>query len=87
MRYAILSDIHGNLEALDAVLAALAGARVVRYLCAGDLVGYGTDPAHCLAKIRALEPGLIAPPRSARFAPRGCPPSSPTAWRWAGNAP
>ena len=60
MRYAILSDIHGNLEALDAVLAALAGARVGRYLCAGDLVGYGADPAPCLAKIRALEPGLIA---------------------------
>ena len=59
MRYAILSDIHGNLEALAAVLAALAGERIGRYLCAGDLVGYGADPSACLATIRALDPALI----------------------------
>lgn len=59
MRYAILADIHSNLEALDAVLAALASERVDRHLCLGDLVGYGADPAACLVKIRALDAVVI----------------------------
>src|SRR5438045_384208 len=41
--YLILSDIHANLEALEAVLAAAAG-QYDRILCLGDLVGYGADP-------------------------------------------
>jgi predicted phosphodiesterase len=41
--YLIVSDIHGNLEALDAVLADARG-RYDRLLCLGDLVGYGADP-------------------------------------------
>lgn len=44
MRLAILSDIHGNLEALEAVLADLEGQGVDRTACLGDLVGYGPDP-------------------------------------------
>ena len=59
MRYAILADIHGNLEALDAVRSALAGERIDRHLCLGDLVGYGADPAACLANIRALEAVVV----------------------------
>ncbi len=47
MRYAVLSDIHGNLEALRAVLADLAG-RADTVLCLGDMVGYGADPGPCL---------------------------------------
>jgi predicted phosphodiesterase len=43
MPYLILSDIHGNLEALQAVLASAAG-HYDRILCLGDLVGYGADP-------------------------------------------
>ena len=47
MRYAILSDIHGNLEALRAVLAdCAAGADAV--LCLGDTVGYGAEPLACV---------------------------------------
>jgi diadenosine tetraphosphatase ApaH/serine/threonine PP2A family protein phosphatase len=41
--YLIVSDIHGNLEALEAVLADAEG-RYDRILCLGDLVGYGADP-------------------------------------------
>jgi diadenosine tetraphosphatase ApaH/serine/threonine PP2A family protein phosphatase len=41
--YLILSDIHSNREALEAVLAATVG-RYDRILCLGDLVGYGADP-------------------------------------------
>lgn len=43
MRYLILSDIHSNLEALNAVLADAEG-KYDRILCCGDIVGYGPDP-------------------------------------------
>jgi predicted phosphodiesterase len=43
MQYLILSDIHGNREALDAVLAH-ANGRYDQIVCLGDLVGYGADP-------------------------------------------
>ena len=55
MRYAILSDIHSNLEALTAVLDRLSGDRIDRYCCLGDLIGYGADPEACLARLRSLE--------------------------------
>ena len=47
MRYAILSDIHGNLEALRAVFHDCAG-RTDAVLCLGDTVGYGADPLACV---------------------------------------
>ncbi len=50
MRYAILSDIHGNLDALQAVLAD-AAPRSDALLCLGDVVGYGADPEPCLEVI------------------------------------
>jgi diadenosine tetraphosphatase ApaH/serine/threonine PP2A family protein phosphatase len=50
VRYAILSDIHGNLEALRAVLAD-AGPLSDAVLCLGDVVGYGADPGPCLETI------------------------------------
>ncbi len=55
MRYAVLSDIHANLEALTAVLDALAGERIDRTLCLGDFVGYGAEPAACLDWLRACQ--------------------------------
>lgn len=59
MRYAVLSDIHSNLEALSAVLDALAAERIDRYLCLGDVVGYGADPAACLARLQACDPVIV----------------------------
>lgn len=50
MRYAILSDIHGNLEALRAVLGDADG-RADAVLCLGDVVGYGADPEGCVEAI------------------------------------
>jgi diadenosine tetraphosphatase ApaH/serine/threonine PP2A family protein phosphatase len=47
VRYAILSDVHGNLEALRAVLDDCAG-RADAVLCLGDTVGYGADPLACV---------------------------------------
>ena len=54
MRALILSDIHSNLEAFDAVLAharANGGWDVIWFL--GDLVGYGADPGPCIARLRS----------------------------------
>lgn len=56
MTYGIISDIHGNLEALEAALEELRG--VDAFLCLGDIVGYGPDPGECLDRVRAL-PRLI----------------------------
>ncbi len=60
MRYGILSDIHGNLEALDAVLEALTEEGIDRYLCLGDIVGYGANPNECLDRVIALTTEVIA---------------------------
>ncbi len=45
---AIISDIHSNIEALEAVLADIAKRGVKKILCLGDLVGYGPSPNECL---------------------------------------
>ncbi len=52
MRLAILSDIHGNLEALTAVLADLDAQGPDATYCLGDTVGYGPDPEACVALVR-----------------------------------
>jgi predicted phosphodiesterase len=50
--YGVLGDIHGNKEALVAVLAALERRGAVRLLCVGDIVGYNADPDACAALLR-----------------------------------
>lgn len=52
MRYGILADIHGNLEALEVALSRLDGEGADTILCLGDVVGYNANPAECLAKAR-----------------------------------
>ena len=54
MKYAILGDIHSNLEALNAVLADAAEQKVTHYACVGDIVGYNANPVECLDMIRRL---------------------------------
>jgi diadenosine tetraphosphatase ApaH/serine/threonine PP2A family protein phosphatase len=49
---AVVSDIHGNLPALEAVLAAIDREGVDELWCLGDLVGYGARPNECCAAIR-----------------------------------
>ncbi len=51
MRYLIVSDIHGNWEALEAVLAGAKGA-YDRVVCLGDVVGYGPDPNRIVEWVR-----------------------------------
>jgi diadenosine tetraphosphatase ApaH/serine/threonine PP2A family protein phosphatase len=52
MTYGLISDIHANIEAFDAVLEKLAGADA--FLCMGDVVGYGPDPGPCIDRLRSL---------------------------------
>src|SRR5258707_6336471 len=58
MRFLILSDIHANLTALDASLAAAEG-RWERILCLGDIVDYGPDPNEVTERVKALDPIII----------------------------
>jgi predicted phosphodiesterase len=53
MRLALISDVHGNLEALEAVLDHIdVNSPDARIVCAGDIVGYGADPEACIDRIR-----------------------------------
>lgn len=54
MRLALLADIHGNREALEAVLADIAQRKIDRIVILGDIVGYGPDPEWCADKTMAL---------------------------------
>jgi predicted phosphodiesterase len=48
MRFAVMSDIHGNLFAFQAALARMAGMELDAVVCLGDIVGYGPHPAECI---------------------------------------
>ncbi len=52
MRYAIISDIHANLEALERSLGAIDEVGVDEILCLGDIVGYGANPNECVDLVR-----------------------------------
>ena len=54
MRYAILADIHGNLDALQVVLEDCKQQKCTHYVCLGDVVGYGANPKECLDIIRGM---------------------------------
>lgn len=56
MRYALLSDIHSNLEAFQAVLKRLETEDIGSYVSLGDIVGYGADPSECIKLIRSIKP-------------------------------
>jgi diadenosine tetraphosphatase ApaH/serine/threonine PP2A family protein phosphatase len=60
MRYLVLTDIHANLEALDACLTDSRAHRYDRALVLGDVVGYGPDPGAVIERVQALEPtGIV----------------------------
>ena len=52
MKYAILSDIHGNEEALTAVLGDMDRKKIKNLICLGDIVGYGARPHECISLLR-----------------------------------
>jgi len=55
MVYAIISDIHANAAALDAVLSDIARRNPDRRICLGDIVGYCADPLETIAKVKAFD--------------------------------
>ncbi len=54
MRYGVISDIHGNLEALETMLKFMRREGVDKYLFLGDIVGYGADPGECIEIVSNL---------------------------------
>ncbi len=54
MRLAVFGDIHGNVEALTAVVADMGANHVHRHMCLGDIVGYGASPNECIDLVRSL---------------------------------
>lgn len=54
MRYAIIADIHANLEGLQAVLGDIKKQGNPSVVCLGDVVGYGANPKECLDIIRGM---------------------------------
>ena len=60
MRYAVLADIHANIEALTAVLSEVDRQGVDKIVCAGDLVGYYANPNECLDLIQKRQIDCVA---------------------------
>jgi len=54
MKFAIIADIHGNLDAFQVVLEDAKKQQVTHYACLGDVVGYNANPKECLDIVRAM---------------------------------
>ncbi len=52
VKRAIISDIHGNFDALSVVMADIAARGIERIFCLGDIIGYGPNPVECLDTVR-----------------------------------
>src|SRR2546421_180972 len=59
MRFAIFSDIHANLEALEAVLADARENKCTDFVCLGDVVGYNANPHECVERIREMDCPIV----------------------------
>ena len=57
MKRAIISDVHSNLEGLEAVLADIEGQGIKEIYCLGDIIGYGPNPCECIDRIMAIHAG------------------------------
>lgn len=69
---AIISDIHGNLEALDAVLADIKSKHIEDVYCLGDIVGYGPNPCECIDRVMSCQVCLLGNhDQGALFDPEG----------------
>lgn len=60
MRYAIFSDVHANLDALDAVVADAVGLGAEKFICLGDAVGYGPMPEETVSRLRQIGAAAVA---------------------------
>jgi diadenosine tetraphosphatase ApaH/serine/threonine PP2A family protein phosphatase len=80
---AIISDIHSNLEALQAVLKDIEGQHVEQIYCLGDIVGYGPNPRECVDMVMDFPVVLLGNhDQGAIFDPEGFNPSAERAIFW-----
>ena len=90
MRLGVIADVHANLHALDAALAFLSDQDVDRYLCAGDLVGYGPFPNECVRRVLELPGVCVAGNHDlivlGRCSDERCVPLARTTLRWTRGA-
>ncbi len=69
---ALISDVHGNLEALEAVLADIAEQGITDVYCLGDIIGYGPNPRECIDRIMECSVCLLGNhDQGALFDPEG----------------
>ncbi|HEY9509304.1 MAG TPA: metallophosphoesterase, partial [Verrucomicrobiae bacterium] len=54
MKFAIIADIHANLEAFQVVLEDIKAQKCTHYACLGDVVGYNANPKECLDIVRSM---------------------------------
>ena len=59
MRFAIISDIHANLEAFEAVLADARDNKCTNFVCLGDIVGYNANPHECVERVQELDCPIV----------------------------
>ncbi len=86
LRRAIVSDIHGNLPAFEAVLADIAKQHTDSIFCLGDVIGYGPQPRECLLLSRDLHLNLMGNHEEAvLFEPIGFNPKARAAAEWTKN--
>ena len=72
MKRAIISDIHSNLEALEAVLADIASQEIEEIYCLGDIVGYGPNPREALDRVMECQACILGNhDQGALFDPEG----------------
>src|SRR5262249_3255840 len=80
---AIISDIHSNLEALQAVLADIATHHITQIYCLGDIIGYGPNPRECIALAMQCQMVLLGNhDQWAMFDPDGFNPPAERAISW-----
>ncbi len=83
MHRAIISDVHGNLEALQAVLADIQEQGIEEIYCLGDAIGYGPNPCECLDEIMELNVCILGNhDQAAMFDPDGFNPVALRAIYW-----
>ncbi|MEM9367590.1 MAG: metallophosphoesterase family protein [Planctomycetota bacterium] len=84
MKRALISDIHGNFEALQAVLADIESVGVSEIYCLGDIIGYGPNPCECLDTVmrRCAKTILGNHDQAALFDPDGFNPMALRAIYW-----
>ena len=59
MKTALVSDIHGNLEAIEAVLEDIDAQQAERVVCLGDIIGYGPNPRECIDRAQEMDLCLL----------------------------